>query len=59
METKQRVDRLERICRMQQALLDHQLNLISELRSRVGMGGGTHMLDDQDWNALSTEVRNL
>lgn len=59
METNDRIERLERICRMQQALLDHQLNLINELLSRTGTAGGTHMLDDQDWHALNTEVRSI
>lgn len=59
MDTNNRIDRLERICRMQQALLDHQLQLINQLLSGTGLGGGTHMLNDQDWHALTTEVRAL
>lgn len=59
MDTNDRIDRLERICRMQQALLDHQLQVINQLLCRTGLGGGTHMLDDQYWHALTAEVRAL
>lgn len=59
MDTKNRIERLERICRMQQTVLDHQLKRIDQLRSRIGIGGGTHMLDDQDWHALTNDVGAL
>lgn len=59
MDTNNRIERLERICRMQQALLDHQLHVINQLLSHADLGGGTQMLDDQDWHALTAEVRAL
>jgi len=59
MTDSERISRLERICRMQQTLIEHQVNVTNRLLEATGVKVGTQMLDNAGWHALTSDVKSL
>lgn len=58
MTDSERIARLERICKGQQAVIDHHNMVLRQLLDAVGITVGTHMLGNDEMRGLQ-EVQRL